>query len=1371
MHSPFAKKIMKQSLPNHVLNRIARPRGGRRPAPSSSRPTFPDASPLAQSFPAPSWGTDNSTNMQQPSGGFTFGQSSNNSRMSSQSTSFPSFGAQNVNNSQQQAAPPSSSVFNFAAPPVNNPFTSLNQPTSFNQPSTPQPASTAFSSGIFNITPQSSALEDNPTYKSVWDLKTPSHWKKDMPDIAKEADDPQAFFAPHAPFKWGQPDTPQPDPTQQAPTESHISTAGQQPSINTFGQSEPPKLSSGSILQNLQRQSPSSSLFGQPPVQQSQTSNIFGHLSAPSQSQPSQTASSPFGQSNTSQTPTSSNFFDIQAMSPSKTGDAMSITPDTSPQSTKDNAKSVANGIGQTGPGGNFFGFPANPSNNQAGTFITNGVATNEHTASTSSQAQDEENTASNVSLGSPTKSQSASIKNRKIAQPSMGRPHIESEKTSPKKTFGTFNWNPSASSTSTAPTPSTKAQDQSVTSTETNGNNPSSASAQPAALSTVAPPQRRPGMPPTPPDWFTPEQKRQLITGYRLKQLDRGLQSYLEYSSWSKDEIESICTFYELRKQAILDADGGPIKEISNNKRTAEVDESQNKKARHEEPTAGSAPTDMFAGTTSTGQHNASKRKAEEDLSRDVDQTDVNGTKRSKPDNQITYPSLPEFSSSQTSKLFGNLIGQNDQGGPPSSGGLAENGLSSDGVVDNEQDSSSKHDQPPSSLFFRPSASSGAFTANLMDKDESRAALPDSSAVSSQPQDSSPFQSFTQFQSGSGNAPARTSLFAPPSAQSPDSSSLFSHLNGAATANVNFKRKAEDAASEENDEASNVPTAEEQRSKKAKTSDSTSAPQETTKPSGFGDSIFSRPNPKPTNTSNIFGYLINSTSAPQETAKPAGFGDSIFSRPNPKPTNTSNIFGYLNKSTSDADDVEGDEGDDGDDGDDEPEEASKGTKATAASSAVSAPSMFSMSKPNNSSVFNPFASASFKSPEKPATEEKPAGSSVFNPFASASFPSSQQSAAQDKPATSSTFNPFANATVPPGLKAAGEDKAAGRSLFDRIEKGDDGPPIKESKPVNLGQSVLKTPKAGGIFGQKAQGTSSVFGSFGANSTSATPSAASPFAAFGKPGGSSAAPVANMTSFAGSGNSPPGDNTWKAGSPVKFTSTSVSAPSFNLTSPSPTKAPLTGLFGAAKPNTTSEGPDSPAKPAPLTFGISAPPKASNESLAPPSETQSESTSRATSPGAPSSETGNDASDAVHEEETHPELDTSEANKAEADEDTIFEAPGRLYELAAQNTRNAVTGELETTRKWVLRGNEQFRVLKHRETNKTRVLMKLKVNGRVILNAGLSKKLRYVLTSPKQVQVPVPFRGRIDLWMIKLDKELDDSMGEKLVEVLEENKGN
>ncbi|KAL8685524.1 MAG: hypothetical protein Q9218_007710, partial [Villophora microphyllina] len=64
-----------------------------------------------------------------------------------------------------------------------------------------------------------------------------------------------------------------------------------------------------------------------------------------------------------------------------------------------------------------------------------------------------------------------------------------------------------------------------------------------------------------------------------------------------------------------------------------------------------------------------------------------------------------------------------------------------------------------------------------------------------------------------------------------------------------------------------------------------------------------------------------------------------------------------------------------------------------------------------------------------------------------------------------------------------------------------------------------------------------------------------------------------------------------------------------------------------------------------------------------------------------------------------------------------------------------------------------------------------VNGRVILNAGLQKSLKYTLTTPKQVRIPVATTGKISTWMVKFDKEAKDDEGKKLVKVLEENKGN
>ncbi|KAI4255193.1 MAG: hypothetical protein L6R42_006848, partial [Xanthoria sp. 1 TBL-2021] len=100
--------------------------------------------------------------------------------------------------------------------------------------------------------------------------------------------------------------------------------------------------------------------------------------------------------------------------------------------------------------------------------------------------------------------------------------------------------------------------------------------------------------------------------------------------------------------------------------------------------------------------------------------------------------------------------------------------------------------------------------------------------------------------------------------------------------------------------------------------------------------------------------------------------------------------------------------------------------------------------------------------------------------------------------------------------------------------------------------------------------------------------------------------------------------------------------------------------------------------------------------------------------------------------------------------------------------NATTGKDEVTRQLTLQGVEQFRILRHRETKKTRMLMKLKVNGRVILNAGLDKSLGYALGSSKAVRVPVPAEGKVESWTIQVGKEAD---AKELARLLEENKAN
>ena len=1373
MFSPAAKKLLNMTLPNDMRLRIARPRGGRRPAPQA-RPVGANASPLSQSqsFPAPSWGAPNSATpagTQHASNGFSFGQSvgpfsqslnptdSSDNQTSSQSSSFPPFGGFNSNFGQQANAP-SSVGFNFAAPlTVNNPFASLNQ----NQNS--QTTTNGISGSVFNTPAKKTATlheraEEQAQEQakeqeklSAWERKTPSHWMTNVTPDSQEAD-PQSFFVPHAPFKWGQPDQPVQDQAQRTTPETNSTGVGpQNPQTSTtpFGQNEQTKKDTTNIFGHLQQSSASSpNLFAQHAGQQSQTSNLFGQQSAsPFQLQSNQTPSNPFAELSAAQNQTASNLFNKPATSPTKDGDSMSTTPDTSPQSQNDRDRYGAfasvttapkplftTGSTPSGPGSNLFKLPpSNPTNDQSGTPNALGAISNN--PNINAEPHNSGNAPSDISLGSPKKNQGAtSNRNREIAQPTMGGPHIE-EKTPAKSPFAGVTWKPSNSASSnpslTFSGASNPVQSQTNASSGTSANNSTTlfsatnTNNSHAQNSAVA---RQPGVPPPTPDDFTDEQKRQFITGWRLKSLDKGLQIYLEYSPYSEEEIESISTFYYLRKQAILDADGGPVKEISN-KRAAEADGHQggpqSKKARRQPPAATSEQSGQASRTTSTGKGNASKRKAAEELGKDNGQAQSDGVKRSKPEDQVTYPSLPPSSSSQTAKMFGNLVGKKSDEGLSNAGDSVANGNLLNGVP-RPDTMSTPVGSSESPLFFQaPNSSSGHinkpnpsfnFSAGAASaSSQPKSTNQDASNQSLSSQSSSPFKGFFPSQSSQDTStpPVNTNLFAPSSNrlnnQAANSSSIFSSLNRENAEKSNAKRKANTLnPSEVPQEEPRAEESEGQRTKKQRTQDV----------------------PKTTTDSDKENV---DNSKPPSTTERTGFGESIFSRPGMLPTNNSNMFSHLGNLANEHEDDDADDDADEADDDDGRRKIKKGAKKTNASVGTNQASGFSGSNAFGSTVFNPFAGKTFDTPKKLGDEEN----------------------------------------------------TARRSLFDRSERDPKGEPIKappDLKDVDFGQSILKTPRVGGPLDRTSQAPSSnIFGATspvpGANALSNTGDKATggpptaTFNLFGKPSGSDAAPVANMTGSKDVGDSPGSDHTWKAGTPVKFSETS-GAPSINFTSPSPSKTPLSGLFGAPKASSTTETPGSfifkpfdasATKPAPLTFGISAP---SKDSLAPPSETQSESTSRATSPGA--GESGNEASDQVHEEESHPDLDTTEASRAEADEDTIFEVKAKAHKQTESKHFNATTGKDEVTRPWVLQGAEQFRILKHRETKKTRMLMKLKVNGRVILNAGLEKSLNYVLASSKTVRVPVPTEAKVESWTIQVGKEAD---AKELARLLEENKAN
>ena len=249
-----------------------------------------------------------------------------------------------------------------------------------------------------------------------------------------------------------------------------------------------------------------------------------------------------------------------------------------------------------------------------------------------------------------------------------------------------------------------------------------------------------------------------------------------------------------------------------------------------------------------------------------------------------------------------------------------------------------------------------------------------------------------------------------------------------------------------------------------------------------------------------------------------------------------------------------------------------------------------------------------------------------------------------------------------------------------------------------------------------------------------------------------------------------GDHTWKPDSPIKF-GFSGSPPTVNVTSPSPSKQPFTGLFGVSKTNNTVEMPAQPVSvlssstpqkipSVGFNFGFT-PANPTVTSLAPPSNEASAVTSRATTPGVTTGESANESTaDAQGEEDDvskDRQIDLTAGGPGEEDEDVVFEVKGKamVYDRPAS--------------KWDVKGVGFLRVLKNRDTGNTRMLMRQDPSGKILLNTGLAPQFNYDSNQSKHVRLPFANEsGKIEAWMLRVGKDED---AKRLVAVLEENKSN
>lgn len=349
-------------------------------------------------------------------------------------------------------------------------------------------------------------------------------------------------------------------------------------------------------------------------------------------------------------------------------------------------------------------------------------------------------------------------------------------------------------------------------------------------------------------------------------------------------------------------------------------------------------------------------------------------------------------------------------------------------------------------------------------------------------------------------------------------------------------------------------------------------------------------------------------------------------------------------------------------------------------------------------------------------------------------------------------------AKVTESAGAAAPAPSGGRSLFDRIQYNKDGKPKRHEdakssdgkdspKPFS---TLLSGSKFASSFNTPGSAAPSVF----ANTPASTTGSGSLFGSSVNTTGSlfgSPSPAFGSSTASGT-TKPAGDNTWKVENPIKFadtitTSASSSKPELGSATPAAVQSkPFSTLFGgsstASKPATGT-----PQQPL-FGFGFGGPSQQAASALAPPT-IASTAPSRSTTPGI-TSDTPADESAQGDAAEPLPQVDLARSNAGEEDEDLVLETRARGLKFESQEG-------------WVSKGIGYLRILKHRTTSRSRVILRADPSGKVVLNAALLKAIEYkVSTNSVQFLVPQP-TGAPEQWAIRVKKEEVDRLASAIEE--------
>ncbi|KAE8452924.1 hypothetical protein EG329_013196 [Mollisiaceae sp. DMI_Dod_QoI] len=317
------------------------------------------------------------------------------------------------------------------------------------------------------------------------------------------------------------------------------------------------------------------------------------------------------------------------------------------------------------------------------------------------------------------------------------------------------------------------------------------------------------------------------------------------------------------------------------------------------------------------------------------------------------------------------------------------------------------------------------------------------------------------------------------------------------------------------------------------------------------------------------------------------------------------------------------------------------------------------------------------------------------------------------------------------------EEKPAARTmtggLFDRIGRDSNGNPLRH---ISSEEKENTQPSTANVFGEPK----------------------TPFAS-----------LVNKTATT------PADQTWKQDSPIKFgnpttTHGQEATPIVSFTAATPTKTPSI-LFGGSTGSTSSVFGNKPATPSPFSgllgsnsgnakglsssgvgFAFGAAPSATSSLF--PSTAGSAATSRGTSPGGTTD--GASDVDPDPDAEHHEQIDLTAGGPGEENEEVVHEVRAKALRFETEDGSS----------KWVTAGLGPLRVLKHKESSVSRVLLRGDPSGKIILNKGILGNLTYSAEG-KTVKFLASDDGK-DLETFILQVKTPE-FAQKLAEVLNENK--